>query len=88
MNKIILLSMFCIFAFAKETIIVLDSMHCPLCTAMVRKSLLEVDGVKSVKVSLKTKQAVVDAKDDVSDKVLLKACKAVGYLGVIKNERN
>lgn len=88
MNKVILLSMFCIFAFAKEVVIAVQSMYCPLCTAMVRKSLLEVDGVKSVKVSLKTKLAVVDANDDVSDEVLLKACEAVGYLGVIKNERN
>ena len=71
--------------YAEKTIeILVPSMHCPVCTAIVRKAALSVEGVKKADVSLKERKAVVVADDNVDEKELLKAVDATGYKGEIK----
>ncbi len=67
-------------------VIQVDGMHCPLCTAMVRKALLKVDGVNSVKASLRDKKARVQADENVSKESLLEAVASTGYGGVFVEE--
>lgn len=67
-------------------VIKVDGMHCPLCTAMVRKALLKVDGVTTVKASLKDNMARVEAGDEVSTDSLLEAIATTGYEGVFVEE--
>lgn len=62
--------------------IFVKGMHCPLCTAIVRKAILQVNGVTSVKVSLKDKSAFVKCEDKVLKEDLLKAVATTGYTGV------
>ena len=52
MRKILLIALLCVGAFAQTISIYIEAMHCPLCTAIVRKALLEVAGVKMARVSL------------------------------------
>ncbi|MBR8462043.1 heavy-metal-associated domain-containing protein [Campylobacter sp. faydin G-24] len=85
MRKILCIILLCMSAFADKSLnIFVESMHCPLCTSLVRKELMKVDGVISVKVSLQTKTAVVVARDDVSESALLKAIADIQYPGVIQ----
>ena len=63
-------------------VIHVEGMHCPLCTAMVRKALLKVEGVTTVKASLRDNMARVEASEDVSKDSLLEAIATTGYEGV------
>ena len=63
-------------------VIYVEGMHCPLCTAMVRKALLKVEGVTTVKASLRDNMARVEASEDVSKDSLLEAIATTGYEGV------
>lgn len=67
-------------------VIQVDGMHCPLCTAMVRKALLNVDGVNTVKASLRDNMARVQADEDVSRESLLEAVATTGYEGIFVEE--
>lgn len=67
-------------------VIQVDGMHCPLCTAMVRKALLKVDGVNTVKASLKDNKARVVAEEMVTKESLLEAIATTGYDGVFVEE--
>ena len=50
MNKILSILLLASMAFANQNFVIkVEGMHCPLCTAMVRKALLKVDGVISEK---------------------------------------
>ncbi|TLD82858.1 heavy-metal-associated domain-containing protein [Helicobacter sp. MIT 11-5569] len=83
MVRVLLLLIFCSrLAFAEEYKIYVEGMHCPLCTAMVRKALLKAEGVKSVKVTLKDKIARVKCEDNVVKDKLLEAVATTGYSGV------
>ena len=85
MRKILVLALLVAASYADKKIeILVPSMHCPLCTAIVRKAALSVDGVKKADVSLKERKAVVIADDNVDEKELLKAVDATGYKGEIK----
>lgn len=85
MRKILCIILFCVSAFADKTIeIYIEKIHCPLCTAIVRKALLSVDGVKSAKVTQSTKTAIVVTEDIVSEEALLEALIPTQYPGVIK----
>jgi len=69
-------------ALAKEKTVTLSipSMHCPVCPITVSRALNDVDGVKKVKVSLKTKLAVVTYDDqETSVKELEETTEFVGY---------
>ena len=70
------------YIFAKEYRIYVGGMHCPLCTAMVRKALLKVEGVKSAKASLKDKIAKVECEENITTEKLLEAVATTGYHGV------
>ena len=86
-NKLLVLGAVCAFfalgADAREVKINVPTMHCPLCTATVKKALLAVDGVSSAKVKLATKTADVVCDDKVSDETLLAAVAKTGYPGEI-----
>ena len=85
MRKILVLALLVAASYADKKIeILVPSIHCPLCTAIVRKAALSVDGVKKADVSLKERKAVVIADDKVDEKELLKAVDATGYKGEIK----
>ena len=85
MRKILILALLVAASYAEKTIeISVPSMHCPLCTAIVRKAALSVEGVKKADISLKERKAVVVADDNVDEKELLKAVDATGYKGEIK----
>ena len=85
MRKILVLALLVAASYADKKIeILVPSMHCPLCTAIVRKAALSVEGVKKADVSLKERKAVVVADDKVDEKELLKAVDATGYKGEIK----
>lgn len=85
MRKILVLTLFALSCYAEKKIeISVPSMHCPLCTAIVRKAALGVDGVKKADVSLKERKATITADDNVDEKELLKAVDATGYKGKIK----
>ena len=85
MRKILVLALLVAASYADKKIeILVPSMHCPLCTAIVRKAALSVEGVKKADVSLKERKAVVVADDNVDEKELLKAVDATGYKGEIK----
>ena len=55
--------------------------------SFVKKALKNVEGVEAVKVTLETKQAVVTAKEGISDAVYLDAVKTTGYEGVIRSRK-
>ena len=85
MRKILVLALLVAASYADKKIeILVPSMHCPLCTAIVRKAALSVEGVKKADVSLKERKAVIRADDKVDEKELLKAVDATGYKGEIK----
>lgn len=85
MRKILVLALLVAASYTDKKIeISVPSMHCPLCTAIVRKAALSVEGVKKADVSLKERKAVVIADDKVDEKELLKAVDATGYKGEIK----
>jgi mercuric ion binding protein len=74
----------CVTLAANERVVIeVAGMHCPLCTTAVKKALKKVEGVQSVKVTLETKKAVVEANEGVADRVYLEAVKTTGYEGVI-----
>ncbi|QCD52880.1 heavy-metal-associated domain-containing protein [Campylobacter sp. RM16192] len=84
MRKFIALIIMATLAMANQNFVILvEGMHCPLCTAMVRKALLQVDGVKSAKANLRDKKATVETDDKVSEQQLLDAVATTGYTGKI-----
>ncbi len=85
MRKILVLALLAFTCHADKKIeILVPGMHCPLCTAMVRKAVLGVEGVKKADVSLKERKATIIADNNVDEKELLKAVDATGYKGEIK----
>ena len=85
MRKILCVILLCASMLADKRVeIYIEKIHCPLCTAIVRKALLGVSGVKSAKVTQSAKTAVVVADDNVTDKALLDALIPTEYTGVIK----
>ena len=85
MRKILVLALLVAASYADKKIeISVPSMHCPLCTAIVRKAALSVEGGKKADVSLKERKATIIANDNIDEKELLKAVDATGYKGEIK----
>lgn len=82
MRKLVFLLLCCVSLQAIEYKIYVEGMHCVLCTNLVRKAILGVDGVISVKATLKGKLAIVQCKDDIQKEKLLEAVKTTGYEGV------
>lgn len=59
--------------------IIIEGMSCNHCVSHVENALMEVEGVKSVKVDLKGKYALVDLANDVDDSKLKAAVDDAGY---------
>ncbi|SCX80921.1 heavy-metal-associated domain-containing protein [Alkaliphilus peptidifermentans] len=64
----------------------IDGMSCGHCVSHVKEALLEIEGVKDVKVDLADKSALVELEADVSDERLNIAIAEAGYepLGIEK----
>lgn len=82
MRKLAFLLLCCASLQAVEYKIYVEGMHCVLCTNLVRKALLGVDGVISAKATLKGKLAIVQCEDSVQKEKLLEAVKTTGYEGI------
>lgn len=62
-------------------------MHCASCSAIVEKTIGELDGVKSVAVSLLLNTAEVEYDEDkISPKQIAKAVKAAGFPTSVKKK--
>jgi mercuric ion binding protein len=72
--------------YARDVVIEVKGMHCPLCTTMVKKALKKVDGVTKAKAILQDKRAYVTVNESVTDKMLLDAVKTTSYDGIIVKE--
>ncbi len=62
-----------------KTTLIIDGMMCQHCKANVEKTLLSIDGVLNVTVSLEEKSAVVECKDALDCSVLTAAVEGAGY---------
>ena len=62
-----------------EKILNVEGMSCNHCTAIVKKALEGIDGVKEADVSLEEKNAKVELGKDVADEALVKAVEDAGY---------
>ncbi|MDR2793992.1 MAG: copper ion binding protein [Treponema sp.] len=62
-----------------KTLLHIEGMSCEHCVKHVTESLKRVNGVKSAKVSLKDKKAVVNHKDDVTLESMKAAVAEAGY---------
>lgn len=85
MKKLIFLSLFFSILNAYEYTLEVPKMHCPLCTAIVRKALLKIDGVTKVNVSLDTKNAIIKSDKELNENIINQALFNTGYQGVLKN---
>ena len=82
MRKFVFLLLCCVSLQAAEYKIFVEGMHCVLCTNLVRKAILKVDGVISAKATLKGKLAIVQCEDSTDKEKLLEAIETTGYEGV------
>lgn len=82
MRKFVFLLACCASLQAAEYKIFVEGMHCVLCTSLVRKELLKVDGVSFVKATLKDKIAKIECADNTSKEKLLEAVEKTGYKGI------
>lgn len=81
--SLVLLSPLGAFAGDTATTLVIEGMHCALCAPAVTKALKQVDGVKSVDVSLAEKRAVIRADDAVKPESLIAAVAKAGFSATV-----
>ena len=62
-----------------KKIVIIDGMMCDHCKAKVEKSLLELEGVVKVKVSLKDKMATIYSKNNISNDDIISAIEKLDY---------
>ena len=62
----------------KKTMVI-DGMMCMHCKANVEKTLLAIDGVINVSVSLEDKTAVIELSNDIANDVFVSAIENAGY---------
>jgi len=84
-----LLSISGVISAAEQSVILsIPGMNCPVCPITIKKSLQQVDGVKSVNVSYESKTALISYDDKHTDiKSLLKATENVGYPSYLKEDK-
>ena len=84
-----LLSISGVISAAEQSVILsIPGMNCPVCPITIKKSLQQVDGVKSVNVSYEGKTALISYDDKHTDiKSLLKATENVGYPSYLKEDK-
>lgn len=67
----------------------IKGMTCPLCPLAIKKSILDVKGVKDVNVSLREEKAWLRVDEAVSNETLLEAIKRAGpYTGRVIDRKN
>lgn len=77
-----------LFAAEQSVILSIPSMNCPVCPITVKKSLQQVDGVKSIDIHYKDKTVAITFDDHTVDiKSLLKATENVGYPAILKDNK-
>lgn len=84
MKKVLLLSLFLSVLNAYEYTLEIPKIHCPLCTAIVRKALLKIDGVNKVSVSLENKTAIIKSDKELNESIINQALFNTGYQGILK----
>lgn len=62
-----------------KKIVIIDGMMCEHCKAKVEKSLLELEEVVKVKVSLKDKMATIYSKNNISNDDIISAIEKLDY---------
>lgn len=62
-----------------KKIVIIDGMMCEHCKAKVEKSLLELEGVVKVRVSLKDKMATIYSKNNISNDDIISAIEKLDY---------
>lgn len=62
-----------------KKVVIIDGMMCEHCKAKVEKSLLGLEGVVKVKVSLKDKMATIYSKDNISNDDIISAIEKLDY---------
>lgn len=62
-----------------KKIVIIDGMMCEHCKAKVEKSLLELEGVVKVNVSLKDKMATIYSKNNISNDDIISAIEKLDY---------
>jgi mercuric ion binding protein len=68
----------------QQVVLAIEGMTCEICAVAVKKSLKEVTGVRSVKVSFEEKKAWLTADTAVTDEMLVRAVgKAGPYTGKV-----
>lgn len=78
-----------IHATEQNVVLEIEGMSCKLCPLAIKKSLLNVEGVREVKVSFKDKKAWLTVEDSVSDEILIKAVEKAGpYKGKVLERRS
>jgi periplasmic mercuric ion binding protein len=84
-----LLSMSGFISAAEQSVILsVPRMNCPVCPITVKKSLQQVDGVKSVNVIYESKTAEIAFDDKLTNiNSLLKATENVGYPSYLKEDK-
>ncbi len=85
--SLVLLSPLIVFAGDAATTLAIDGMHCAVCAPAVTKALKQVDGVKTVNVSLAEKRAVVVAADTVTPESLVAAVAKVGFSATLADRK-
>lgn len=62
-----------------KTIITIEGMMCDHCKSKVEKSLLELKDVSKVKVSLKSKTAIIYSKNSINESDIINAINKLDY---------
>lgn len=77
-----------IHATEQNVVLEIEGMSCKLCPLAIKKSLLQVEGVRDVKVSFEDKKAWLMVEESVSDEILIKAVENAGpYKGKVLERR-
>ena len=62
-----------------KKVVTIEGMHCDHCAGKVENSLLQIDGIKKVKVNLKKKQANLVLEHEVDNEAITLNVKNAGF---------
>ncbi len=75
-------------ALEQNVVLEIEGMSCKLCPLAIKKSLLKVEGVREVTLSLKDKKARLTVEEPVSEEILIKAVEKAGpYKGIVLDRK-
>lgn len=64
----------------KKVKLTIEGMQCMSCASHVERNLLDIEGAKSVKISVLNKEGVIEYEGDLRDKDIKNAVKKAGYV--------